>query len=175
MVPVRRSDAYLPTSREGGDHDREAVELAHRAGLVERLGSGVYAFTPSGERVRRKAIRTVEREMEAIGGQRISLPQLQYRPAWERSGRWENFEDEMFTFENRDGADMCLAPSHEEGVVELVDGRVRSYDDLPLLLYQVGAKHRDDHARNGLLRTKEFTMKDAYSLHADREIGRAHV
>ncbi|NHN47544.1 proline--tRNA ligase [Halostella sp. JP-L12] len=166
---MRRSEAYLPTSREAGDHDREAVEIAHRAGLVERLGSGVYAFAPAGERVRRKVIRTLEREMEAIGGQRISLPQLQYRSAWERSGRWENFEDEMFTFENRDGADMCLAPSHEEGVVDLVDGRVRSYDDLPLLLYQVGAKHRDDHARNGLLRTKEFTMKDAYSLHADRD------
>ena len=145
------------------------VELAHRAGLVERLGSGVYAFTPAGERVRRKVIRTIEREMDAVGGQRVSLPQLQYRPAWERSGRWESFEDEMFTLENRDGGDMCLAPSHEEGVVELVDGRVRSYDDLPLLLYQVGAKHRDDHARNGLLRTKEFTMKDAYSLHADRD------
>jgi prolyl-tRNA synthetase len=64
---------------------------------------------------------------------------------------------------------MCLAPSHEEGVVEMVDGAVRSYEDLPLLLYQVGTKHRDDHARNGLLRTKEFTMADAYSLHADRE------
>jgi prolyl-tRNA synthetase len=72
----------------------------------------------------------------------------------------------MFTLENRDGAEMCLAPSHEEGVVHLVDGVVRSYDDLPLVVYQVESKHRDDHARNGLLRTKEFTMKDAYSLHA---------
>lgn len=75
----------------------------------------------------------------------------------------------MFTLESRDGDELCLAPSHEEGVVALVDGRVRSYDDLPLLLYQVEEKYRDDHARNGLLRTKAFTMADACSLHATRE------
>lgn len=143
--------------------------MALRAGLVEQFGSGLYGFTPAGERVRRNVIRRIESEMDAVGGQRVNLPQLQYRPIWDRSGRWASFEGEMFTFENRDGQEMCLAPSHEEGTVHLVEGHVRSYEDLPLLLYQVGAKHRDDHARNGLLRTKEFTMKDAYSLHADGE------
>ena len=163
---MRRSDAFLATSREDRGETRDDVRLAVRAGLVRQFGSGLYGFAPTGERVRRKIIDVVASEMDAIGGQRVSLPQLNYRDVWEQSGRWGSFEGEMFTLENRDGAEMCLAPSHEEGVVHLVDGFVRSYDDLPLLLYQVEGKHRDDHARNGLLRTKEFTMKDAYSLHA---------
>lgn len=167
VIVVRRSDAVLFTSRESSDHEN-ATQLTLRAGLVRRFGSGLYGFTPTGERVRRKLCRHIEREMAAIGGQTIDLPRLQYKPAWERSGRWASFEGEMFTFENREGQQMCLAPSHEESVVGLVDGVVRSYDDLPLLLYQIGKKHRDDHARKGLLRTKEFTMKDAYSLHATR-------
>lgn len=165
---MRRSDGLLFTSRERTDEANDTVRLTLRAGLVRRFGSGLYGFTPPGERVRRKLCRHIEREMTAIGGQTIDLPQLQYKPAWEQSGRWASFEGEMFTLENREDQQMCLAPSHEESVVELVDGVVRSYDDLPLLLYQIGKKHRDDHARNGLLRTKEFTMKDAYSLHATR-------
>lgn len=166
---MRRSHAALFTSRDHSHEANDAVGLAFRAGLVRRFGSGLYGFTPTGERVRRKLCRHIEREMSAIGGQAIDLPRLQYKPAWERSGRWESFEGEMFTLENRAGRQLCLAPSHEESVVELVDGVVRSYDDLPLLLYQIGKKHRDDHARNGLLRTKEFTMKDAYSLHATHD------
>ncbi|MFC7203047.1 aminoacyl--tRNA ligase-related protein [Haloferax namakaokahaiae] len=166
---MRRTDVLLCTRREANSRDSETVQLAQRAGLIRQFGSGLYAFTPSGERVRQHVIRIVTTELNRIGGQAVDLPQLQYRPIWEQSGRWGNFEDEMFTFENRDGQQMCLAPSHEEGIVHLVDGIVRSYEDLPVLLYQVGKKHRDDHPRNGLLRTKEFTMKDAYSLHASDE------
>jgi len=163
---MRRSDAFLATTRTDRGEDRDDVRLARRAGLLRQFGSGLYGFAPTGERVRRKVIDVVAAEMDAIGGQRVSLPQLNYRDIWDASGRWGSFEGEMFTLENRDGAELCLAPSHEEGIVHLVDGHVRSSDDLPLLLYQVESKHRDDHARNGLLRTKEFTMKDAYSLHA---------
>jgi prolyl-tRNA synthetase len=166
VIGVRRSDAFLATSREEGGEAREDVRLAVRAGLVRQFGSGLYGFAPTGERVRRNVIDVVTTELDAIGGQRVSLPQLNYRSLWAESGRWGSFEGEMFTLENRDGAEMCLAPSHEEGVVHLVDGVVRSYDDLPVFVYQVESKHRDDHARNGLLRTKEFTMADAYSLHA---------
>lgn len=168
VVVVRRSEAVLFTSRHA-DHENETVGLTLRAGLVRRFGSGLYGFTPTGERVRRNVCDHIEQEMAAIGGQAVDLPSLQYKPAWEQSGRWGSFEGEMFTLENREGKQMCLAPSHEESVVELVEGVVRSYDDLPLLFYQVGKKHRDDHARGGLLRTKEFTMKDAYSLHAGRK------
>jgi prolyl-tRNA synthetase len=166
VVGLRRSDAYLPTTRDGGGIERDDVRLAVRAGLVRQFGSGLYGLTPAGERVRQHVVEVVETELRRVGAQRVSLPQLNYRDIWDASGRWGSFEGEMFTLENRDGAELCLAPSHEEGVVHLVDGHVRSYDDLPVVLYQVESKHRDDHARNGLLRTKEFTMIDAYSLHA---------
>ncbi|WP_248909039.1 aminoacyl--tRNA ligase-related protein [Halocatena marina] len=164
---MRRNNVLLATSR--ATNKQTAAQLAVRAGLIHRFGSGLYGFTPTGERVRQKIIHRITSEMESIGAQAISLPQLQYRSIWEQSGRWGRFEGEMFTLTNRDGQEMCLAPSHEEGIVSLVDGVVRSYEDLPLLLYQINTKHRDDHARNGLLRTKEFTMKDAYSLHADAD------
>ena len=166
---MRCSEALLFTSRERTDHENETVRLTHRAGLARQLGSGLYAMTPVGQRVRQKVVARIEREMDAIGGQQVALPALNGDDIWRESGRWQNFEGEMFTLENRDGKQFCLAPSHEEGIVDLVDGVIRSYEDLPLLLYQVTSKYRDDHARNGLVRTKEFTMKDAYSLHNSRE------
>jgi len=162
---VRRSDALLATSHEAPDTGSDVAALLRRAGLIRSFGSGLYGFLPTGERVREKVTRRVEAAMAAVGAQRVSLPALQYSHDWRASGRWANFEDEMFTLENRDGQAMCLAPSHEEGVVHLLDGVVRSHDDLPLVVYQVGEKYRDDHARNGLVRCKAFAMKDAYSVH----------
>jgi len=166
---MRRSEAKLFTRREAGGHDSETVDLVRRAGLVRQFGSGLYGFTLTGERVRGALIDRVDEAMRGVGAQKIRLPQLNYRGLWEESGRWDSFGEEMFTLENRDDQEMCLAPSHEEGVVHLFSGLVRSYEDLPILCYQIGRKHRDDHARRGLLRTKEFTMADAYSLHATRE------
>lgn len=166
---MRRTDAKLFTRREMTGHESRTVELIFRAGLVRRFGSGLYGFTLTGERIRGAIIDRIDEEMRAIGAQKINLPNLNYRTIWDESGRWESFGDEMFTLQNREGQDMCLAPSHEEGVVHLFEGLVRSYEDLPLLCYQVGSKYRDDHARLGLLRTKEFTMKDAYSLHATQD------
>ena len=166
---MRRTATTLFTSREPGRHENETVQLIFRAGLVRQFGSGLYGFTPMGERVRQQVLDHVEREMRAVGARRVNLPQLNYSPVWKESGRWQDFEGEMFTLENRDGQEMCLAPSNEEGIVHLVEGTVRSYEDLPALYYQIGAKHRDDHARGGLLRTKEFTMKDAYSFHTSLE------
>ncbi len=166
---MRRSDLFLPATRETRGAGTETTKLLVRAGLVRAFGSGLWGYTPAGVRVRRKLIRRLRAGMDAVGGQRVRLPGLQPRRRWDESGRWANFEGEMFTLENRDGKDICLAPSHEEGMVHLVDGRIRSYDDLPLLLYQIESKFRDDHARNGLVRCKEFTMKDAYSFHADED------
>ena len=165
---MRRSETFLATSKEAPDAGTETVALMRRAGLIREFGSGLHGFLPSGERVRRTVTERIERAMDDCGAQRVSLPALQYSDVWEQSGRWANFEDEMFTLDNRHGQAMCLAPSHEEGVVHLLDGLVRSHDDLPLLAYQVTEKYRDDHARNGLLRCKAFTMKDAYSVHTDR-------
>ena len=166
---MRRSRSLLFTRREGTGHSNETVELAHRAGLIRQFGSGLYGMTPTGQQVRARLISHIKREMDDIGGQLVSLPALNYSRIWKQSGRWGSWEGEMFTFENRDDKQMCLAPSHEEGIVHLVDGHIRSHQDLPLLLYQIEAKYRDDHARNGLLRMKEFTMKDAYSLHVSED------
>ena len=166
---MRRSDLFLPASREDRGSGTDATKLLVRAGLIREFGSGRWGFTPAGLRVREKIADRVRAGMDAIGGQAVHLPGLQGKERWAESGRWEAFEGEMFTLENRDGQAMCLAPSHEEGMAHLVDGLVRSYDDLPLLLYQMGAKFRDDHARNGLVRCKEFSMKDAYSFHVDEE------
>lgn len=166
---MQRSELFLPSSKEITGSGTDATKLLVRAGLIRTFGTGLWGFTPVGQRVRRKLIRRVRAGMETIGGQAVSLPALQYRQRWAESGRWANFEDEMLTLQNRDGQALCLAPSHEEGIVHLVDGRIRSVDDLPLLLYQIESKYRDDHARNGLVRTKAFTMKDAYSFHADEE------
>lgn len=166
---MRRSDLFLPTTREHRGAGTESTRLLTRAGLVREFGSGLWGFTPVGLRVERKIARRIRVGMDDVGGQSVDLPGLQYRERWARSGRWGEFEGEMFTLTNRDGAELCLAPSHEEGMVHLVDGLIRSYEDLPLLLYQVDSKFRDDHARGGLLRCKEFTMKDAYSFHLDRQ------
>ena len=164
---MRRSDLFLPATRETPGTGSDAAKLLVRAGLIRGFGSGLWAVTTAGQRVREKLIDRIVAAMDGIGGQRVRLPGLQYADSWRASGRWGGFEGELFTLENRDGQAMCLAPSHEEGVVHLLDGRVRSHADLPLLVYQVESKFRDDHARNGLVRTKEFTMKDAYSVHAD--------
>ncbi|QSG05982.1 Prolyl-tRNA synthetase [Halapricum desulfuricans] len=134
--------------------------------MVRSFGAGLWGLTPVGQRTRRKLLRHLRAVMSEVDGQEVHLPGLQYRDRWEQSGRWESFENEMFTLRNRDGQELCLAPSHEEGMVHLVDGRVRSYDDLPVLVYQIATKFRDDRPRNGLVRSKEFTMKDAYSFHA---------
>jgi len=166
---MRRSETTLFTSREPGQQHSETARRMFRAGLVRQFGSGLYGFTPTGERVRQEVIDHVETEMRRIGAQRVNLPQLTYREMWDRSGRWDSFGGEMFTLTNRDGKEMALAPSHEEGLVHLVEGTIRSYEDLPATFYQINSKHRDDHARSGLLRTKEFTMKDAYSLHTTEE------
>ncbi|MGB9987706.1 aminoacyl--tRNA ligase-related protein [Salarchaeum japonicum] len=166
---MRRSDAFLPASRETRGAGSETAKLLARAGLIHGFGSGLWGFSPAGHRVREHVTACVRERMTEIGAQEVSLPGLQYADRWRESGRWASFEGEMFTFENRDGQAMCLAPSHEEGVVHLFDGLVRSYDDLPLLVYQVDAKFRDDRARDGLVRAKEFRMKDAYSVHTTQE------
>ncbi|MFB6178038.1 MAG: aminoacyl--tRNA ligase-related protein [Halobaculum sp.] len=166
---MRRSDLFCPTTRETRGSGTEATKLLQRAGLIREFGSGLWGLTPVGERVREKLVRRIRTGMTAVGAQRVRLPGLQYSERWVESGRWESFEGEMLTLSNREGQRMCLAPSHEEGMVHLPDGHLRSYDSLPLCLYQIASKFRDDHARNGLVRCKEFTMKDAYSFHRDRE------
>lgn len=162
---MRRSDLFVPTSKEKRSEAKiRSAELALRSGLVHQIGSGLFAYSPTGKRVRDKISDVIREEMEAIGSQEVDLPGLQYAKIWRDSGRYNEFEGEMFTFENRDDQEMCLAPTHEEPMADLVRERLRSRNNMPLILFQIGKKFRDDHARNGLLRAKEFTMKDAYSF-----------
>jgi prolyl-tRNA synthetase len=164
---MRRSELFLPASRERRGEGTAATEFLVRAGLIREFGSGLWGLTPAGTRVQEKVTRRIRAGMRSVAGQEVALPGLQQRERWAESGRWNAFEGEMFTLVDRDGRELCLAPSHEEGMVHLLDGLVRSYEELPLTLYQVDSKFRDDHARAGLLRCKEFTMKDAYSFHTD--------
>ncbi|WP_242492717.1 aminoacyl--tRNA ligase-related protein [Halogeometricum borinquense] len=136
---------------------------------MDHVGGGIFSYSPTGKRVRDNISEIVREEMEALDGQEVDLPSLQYADLWRDSGRYDAFEGEMFTFENREGKDMCLAPTHEEPMADLVRERVRSQRNMPLVLYQIGEKFRDDHPRNGLLRAKQFTMKDAYSFTASEE------
>ena len=112
---MRRSDLFVPTTKEtSSDAQVRSAELSVRSGLVDQLGSGLFSYSPTGKRVRDQIEAVIRREMDALGGQQVDLPGLQYAEIWRESGRYEQFEGEMFTFENREGQDMCLAPTHEE-------------------------------------------------------------
>jgi prolyl-tRNA synthetase len=167
---MRRSNLFVPTSKEDESTAQvRSAELALRSGLVDHAGAGIFSYSPTGKRVLDNIADVVREHMNAIGAQEVSLPKLQYAEIWRESGRWAEFEGEMFAFENREGKDMCLATTHEEPMADLVRERVRSKNNMPLALYQIGGKFRDDHPRNGLLRTKEFSMKDAYSFNSSEE------
>lgn len=164
-----RSELFCPATRAQRRDGTDTTRLLVQAGYVRDFGNGLWGLTPIGERVRSKLVARIDAAFRAADGQRVRLPSLQERERWAESGRWDAFEGEMFTLTDRDGRDLCLAPSHEEAAVHLVDGRVQSYDDLPVHVYQIGAKFRDDRARDGLVRAREFGMADGYSVHADTE------
>ncbi len=160
-----------PRDSEGGNQ-----ELLVRAGFVRQLTSGVYTYLPLGYRVLRKIMEIVRGEMDRVGAQEVILPIIQpldlweKRPASDRPGRAEKMGDVLFRLKDRKGRDMVLAPTHEEVATSLVSEFVRSYRDLPQLIYQVNAKFRDEpRPRGGLLRNREFIMKDLYSFDADFE------
>ncbi len=164
---MRLSNLFLPTEREA-PADAEAVshKLMVRAGLVRQVGSGLWTWLPAGWRVHEKIVQIVREEMNAIGGQEMSMPVLTPRELWRRSGR--DTIDELFTLEDRRKAPLVLAMSHEETVTFHVSQVVRSYRELPLILYHFQIKERDEpRPRAGVLRTREFVMKDAYSFDRD--------
>jgi prolyl-tRNA synthetase len=166
---TRLSSYFLPTEREPPS-DAEAVshKLMVRAGLVRQVGSGLWSWLPAGWRVHQKIVQIVREEMNAIGGQELLMPVLHPADPWRRSGRYGI--DELFKLKDRRGADMVLAMTHEEIVTGHVAAAVRSYRDLPLILYHFQVKERDEpRPRAGVLRTREFIMKDAYTFDRDRE------
>ncbi|MDQ4048596.1 MAG: proline--tRNA ligase [Actinomycetota bacterium] len=166
---TRLSNYFLPTVKES-PADAEAVShrLMVRAGLVRQLGAGMWTYLPAGWRVHRRAEQIVREEMNAIGAHELLMPVLQPAEVWQRTGRYAI--DELFKLEDRRGAPLVLAMSHEETLTFHVAREVRSYRDLPLMLYHFQVKERDEpRPRAGVLRTREFIMKDAYSFDRDAE------
>jgi prolyl-tRNA synthetase len=166
---TRLSGYFLPTEREP-PADAEAIshKLMVRAGLVRQIGSGLWSWLPAGWRVHQRIVQIVREEMDAIGGQEMLMPVLHPADPWRRTGRYAI--DELFKLSDRRGADMVLAMTHEEIVTLHVAAAVRSYRDLPLILYHFQVKERDEpRPRAGVLRTREFIMKDAYTFDRDPE------
>jgi prolyl-tRNA synthetase len=162
------STYFLPTEREP-PADAEAIshKLMVRAGLIRQVGSGLWSWLPAGWRVHQRIVEIVREEMNAIGGQEMLMPVLHPAEPWRRTGRYAI--DELFKLKDRRGADMVLAMTHEEIVTGHVAAAIKSYRDLPLILYHFQVKERDEpRPRAGVLRTREFVMKDAYSFDRDR-------
>jgi len=165
---MRMSQLLLPTEREA---PADAQALSHvlgvRAGLIRQLGAGLWTWLPAGLRVHQKVEAIIREEMNAIGGQELLMPLIQPRDLWKQTGRDQI--DEIFSLSDRKGAELVLAMTHEEAVTFHVSQLVRSYRDLPLILYQLQLKGRDEpRPRAGVLRTREFIMKDSYSFDRDQ-------
>jgi prolyl-tRNA synthetase len=166
---TRLSQYLLPTEREP-PADAEAIshKLMVRAGLIRQVGSGLWSWLPAGWRVHQRIVQIVREEMDAIGGQEMLMPVLHPAEPWRRTGRYEI--DELFKLKDRRGADMVLAMTHEEIVTGHAAAAIRSYRDLPQILYHFQTKERDEpRPRAGVLRTREFIMKDAYTFDRDAE------
>ncbi len=168
---MKASDLFFPTLREVPS---EAEVVSHqmllRAGFIRKASGGVYSYLPLAYRVLRKIMNIVREEMDHSGGQELMLPIIQPRELWEKSGRWDVYGDEMFRLQDRHKRYFALGPTHEEIITTLVDADVHSYRGLPLLLYQMQNKYRDEiRPRFGLMRGREFIMKDAYSFDVDDE------
>ncbi|MBF6348852.1 MULTISPECIES: proline--tRNA ligase [Nocardia] len=166
---TRLSRLFLRTLRDDpADAEVPSHKLLVRAGYVRRVAPGVYSWLPLGLRVLHKVEEVVREEMNAIGAQEISLPALLPRDPYEATNRWTEYGDSLFRLRDRKGADMLLGPTHEELFTLTVKGEYNSYKDLPVTLYQIQAKYRDEERpRAGILRGREFIMKDSYSFDLD--------
>jgi prolyl-tRNA synthetase len=166
---TRLSAYFLPTLREApADAEAPSHRLLLRAGLARQVGAGMWTWLPAGWRAHRKAEQIVREELDAIGGAEMLMPVLQPAELWKRSGRYDI--DEVFRLKDRRGADLVLAMTHEENVTFHVSREIQSYRDLPKLLYHFQTKERDEpRPRAGVLRTREFIMKDSYSFDRDPE------
>lgn len=167
-----RSSNYLLATQKETPSDAEIVshQLMLRAGMIRRLASGLYTWTPSGLRVLRKVERVVREEMERAGAIEILMPMVQPADLWQESGRWDDYGPELLRLHDRHQRDFVLGPTHEEVISELVRKEISSYKQLPLNLFQIQNKFRDEiRPRFGVMRAREFVMKDAYSFHTSEE------
>ncbi len=166
-----RTSNYLISTQKETPADAEVIshQLMLRAGLIRKLAAGLYTWLPMGLRVLRKVEQVVREEMDASGAIEISMPVVQPAELWQESGRWEQYGPELLRIQDRHQRDFCLGPTHEEVVTDLVRNEIKSYKQLPLNLYQIQTKVRDEiRPRFGIMRGREFLMKDAYSFHIDQ-------
>jgi prolyl-tRNA synthetase len=168
---MRASQLLFPTVKEDpAGAEAASHKLMVRAGLIRQLAAGIYVFLPAGWRVMRKIEAVIRDEMESIGCQEMLYPVINPAEIWQQSGRWDAIGDELFRFKDRKGTDMVLAMTHEEVVTWLAAREVHSYKQLPQLWFHIQTKERDEaRPKSGLLRTREFIMKDSYSLDVDFE------
>ncbi len=167
---MRLSKLFLKTLKETPkDEVSINAQLLTKAGFIQKLSAGVYSFLPLGYRVLRKIEDIIREEINNIGGQELLMPGLHTKEIWEGSGRWQTV-DYLYKLKDRQGKEYALGATHEEVIVDIAKKYINSYRDLPLYLYQIQTKFRDElRAKSGLLRTKEFSMKDLYSFHADED------
>ena len=164
----RWSQLFIPTLREAPtDAEVASHKLLLRAGYIRQLGAGLYSYLFLGNRAINKIVAIVREEMDTIG-QEFHLPALNPREVWEESGRWAGMGDNMFRLKDRKGAELCLAMTHEEVMTTIARSELRSYKQLPQIWYQIQTKFRDEpRPKSGLLRVRQFLMKDAYSFDID--------
>jgi len=166
---MRYSEMYLPTAREiPSDAEVASHQLMIRAGMIRKLTSGIYSYLPLGYRVIRKVEQIVREEMNKAGAQEVLMPMVQPVELWQESGRWVHYGKELLRFRDRHEREYCLGPTHEEVITDLVRNDIKTYRQLPRNLYQIQTKFRDEvRPRFGVMRCREFGMKDAYSFDAD--------
>jgi prolyl-tRNA synthetase len=163
------SKLFLPTLKQSPT-DAEVVshKLMVRAGMIRQLAAGIYSILPLGLRVLKKVEQIIREEMNRIGGQEVFMPSIQPAELWEKSGRWKLYGKELLRLKDRHDREFCYGPTHEEVITDIIRHEIKSYRQLPLLTYQIQTKFRDEvRPRFGVMRGREFTMKDAYSFHAD--------
>jgi len=168
---MRYSEMFLPTVREiPSDAEIISHQLMIRAGLIRKLTSGIYSYLPLGYRVIRKLEQIIREEMNRAGAQEVHLPMVQPSELWQESGRWVHYGKELLRFRDRHDHEYCLGPTHEEVITSLVRNDIKTYRQLPCNLYQIQTKFRDEvRPRFGVMRCREFGMKDAYSFDVDEE------
>ncbi len=167
-----RASQFLIATQKETPADAEVIshQLMLRAGLIRRLASGLYTWLPMGLRSIRKVERIVREELDAAGAQELLMPAVQPAELWQESGRWQQYGPELLRLKDRHQRDFCIGPTHEEVITDMVRKEVRSYKNLPMNFYQIQTKFRDEvRPRFGVMRSREFIMKDAYSFHLDQE------
>ena len=168
---MKATQLYAPTLRESpAEAELVSHKLMYRAGLIRKAAGGLYSYLPLAWRTMKKIMQIIREEMDAKGGQEIMMPIVQPAEMWKESGRWAVYGDEMMRLKDRHGREFALGPTHEEMVTTLIRDEVRSYKQLPVMLYQIQNKYRDEiRPRFGLMRSREFVMKDLYSFDRDVE------